>query len=165
MQFTLDRAGADQPLRHPAVMKIAVPKALWSAVAAATAFLAPPLANLTYEPKAEGGSCCCRTPRRFVHFHRQRGGEFRSSSFDFRFMKNGEPMPSRSSMRGCRCLPVPLPTWSRCVAAKTYSPAGTQRELQKQRESRDIPRFDRDVASQAAAGAAQKLRRCRGHKR
>jgi hypothetical protein len=42
-------------------MKIAVPKAPWSAAAAATAFLPPPLAHLPYEPKAEGGSCCYRT--------------------------------------------------------------------------------------------------------
>jgi hypothetical protein len=35
----------------------------WSAVAAATAF--SPLAHFPYEPKAEGGSCCYRTPRRF----------------------------------------------------------------------------------------------------
>ena len=50
-----------------AAMKIAVPKAPWTAVAAATAFLPPPLAHLPYEPKAEGGSCCYRSPRRFAH--------------------------------------------------------------------------------------------------
>jgi len=55
-----------------AVMKITVPKALWSAVAAATAFLPTPLAYLPNKPKAEGGSCCYRTPRRFAHSHRQR---------------------------------------------------------------------------------------------
>src|SRR5271157_552248 len=38
-------------------------EAPWSAVAATTAFLPPPLAPLRYEPKAEGGSCCYRTPR------------------------------------------------------------------------------------------------------
>src|SRR5208283_466831 len=54
-----------------AVMKIAVPKALWSAVAAATAFLPPLLAPMPYAPKAEGGSCCYRTPRRSAHFHRR----------------------------------------------------------------------------------------------
>jgi hypothetical protein len=50
-------------------MKILVPKASWSAVAAATAFLPPSLAPLPYEPKAESGSCCYRTPRRCAHFH------------------------------------------------------------------------------------------------
>ena len=46
-------------------------EAPWSAVAAATAFLPPTLAHLPYEPKAEGGSCCYRTPRRLrrSYFH------------------------------------------------------------------------------------------------
>jgi len=39
-------------------------EAPWTAVAAATAFLRPPLAPLPYQPMAEGGSCCYRTPRR-----------------------------------------------------------------------------------------------------
>ncbi|MGO8733882.1 MAG: hypothetical protein ACLQVM_13960 [Terriglobia bacterium] len=38
------------------------PAITWSAVAAATAFLAIALARLRYETKAEGGSCCYRTP-------------------------------------------------------------------------------------------------------
>jgi len=41
-------------------------EAPWSAVAAATAFPAIALARLGYEAKAEGGSCCYRTPRRFA---------------------------------------------------------------------------------------------------
>jgi hypothetical protein len=43
-------------------MKILVPKAPLSAVAAATAFHLPFLAPWSYETKAEGGSCCYRTP-------------------------------------------------------------------------------------------------------
>jgi len=39
-------------------------EAPWTAVAAATALLPPPLAPWLYEPKTEGGSCCYRTPRR-----------------------------------------------------------------------------------------------------
>ena len=42
-----------------------------SPVAAATALLPPPLARLPYDPKAESGSCCYRTPKRFAHFHRR----------------------------------------------------------------------------------------------
>jgi hypothetical protein len=38
-------------------------EAPWSAVAAATAFLALALARLRDESMAEGGSCCYRTPR------------------------------------------------------------------------------------------------------
>jgi Uma2 family endonuclease len=38
-------------------------QAPWSAVAAATAFLAPGLAEWQYEATAEGRSCCYRTPR------------------------------------------------------------------------------------------------------
>ena len=41
----------------------AVSYQLWSAVAAATAFLARALARLRYEAKAEGGSCCYRQGR------------------------------------------------------------------------------------------------------
>jgi len=46
-------------------------EALWSAVAAATAFLPLPDAHLPNEPKGEGGSCCDRTPRCLRHscFH------------------------------------------------------------------------------------------------
>jgi len=54
-----------------AVMKIDVPKAPWSAVAAATAFLPSPHAHLPNGPKVEGGSCCYRTPKRFAQFHRK----------------------------------------------------------------------------------------------
>ena len=50
-------------------MKITVPKAPWSAVAAATAFPGPALVRFPYEPRAEGGSCCYRTPRRCAHFY------------------------------------------------------------------------------------------------
>ena len=39
-------------------------EAPWSAVAAATAFLVLAVGRLRYEAKAEGGSCCYRTPRR-----------------------------------------------------------------------------------------------------
>jgi len=39
-------------------------KAPWTAVAAATAFPPLPIAPLPYDPKAEGGSCCYRNPRR-----------------------------------------------------------------------------------------------------
>jgi hypothetical protein len=38
-------------------------EALWSAVAAATAFLVLAVARLPYEEKPEGGSCCYRTPK------------------------------------------------------------------------------------------------------
>ena len=40
-------------------------EAPWSAVAAATAF--PPIVRLPYEPQAEGGGCCRRTPRRVLN--------------------------------------------------------------------------------------------------
>ncbi len=43
---------------------LGVRAAPWSAVAAATAFLVLALAPLPYEPQAEGGSCCYRSPRR-----------------------------------------------------------------------------------------------------
>jgi hypothetical protein len=52
-------------------MKMAVPKALWTAVAAATALLPLPLAHWPYESRAESGSCCYRSPKRFAHFHSQ----------------------------------------------------------------------------------------------
>jgi hypothetical protein len=35
----------------------------WSAVAAATAFVVLALAQVPYEPQAESGSCCYRTPK------------------------------------------------------------------------------------------------------
>ena len=34
-------------------------------------FTSSPLAHLPYEPRAESGSCCYRSPRRFAHFHPQ----------------------------------------------------------------------------------------------
>ena len=46
-------------------------EALWSAVAAATAFLPPPLAPWPYEPQAESGSCCDRTPKRFAQIQKR----------------------------------------------------------------------------------------------
>ena len=39
---------------------------LWSAVAAATAFLVLAVARWRYEAKTESGSCCYRTPKRFA---------------------------------------------------------------------------------------------------
>ncbi len=39
-------------------------EALWSAVAAATAFLVEAPAPFPYGPRAEGGSCCDRSPKR-----------------------------------------------------------------------------------------------------
>jgi len=47
-------------------MKMNVPKAPWTAVAAATAFrprFRPPMC------KGKSGSCCYRSPRRFAHVH------------------------------------------------------------------------------------------------
>ncbi len=49
-------------------MKIPGPKAPWSAVAAATALTYSAFAYVPYVPKAEGGSCCYRTPRRCARF-------------------------------------------------------------------------------------------------
>jgi hypothetical protein len=48
-------------------------EAPWSAVAAATAF-PPSFAHLPYESKAEGGSCCYRTPRRLRHTYFRESG-------------------------------------------------------------------------------------------
>jgi hypothetical protein len=52
-----------------AFMKITLPDASWSVVAAATTFLPSLFAHLPYEPTAEDGSCCYRTPRRCALFH------------------------------------------------------------------------------------------------
>ena len=44
-------------------MKISLPKAAWSSVAAATALLPGHVAHMPCEAIAEGGSCCYRTPK------------------------------------------------------------------------------------------------------
>jgi len=67
--YAAPRSGA------PPTMKMR--EAPWSAVVAATAFLPPTLAHLPYEPKAEGGSYCYRSPRRLrrSYFHDSQAAE------------------------------------------------------------------------------------------
>jgi hypothetical protein len=66
----------------------------WSAGAAATAFLPSPLAHLSYEPKAESGSCCYRIPRGLLHSYLHDSGAAAEPSVSTYLVKHNLDKPT-----------------------------------------------------------------------